>query len=190
MRRSLFLFKSSQRSTGQVEVQTKCQNTHRQYSSKLLFSLGLLFPLIGALLVARDWEWNAIGNWITLSSLKVVFRPGLRKMSRTGWERLTCWSSGSSLLSLLGSSRKWKENQGTKERSEEKDKKARGKTVALEWCHHPTLWVLWLESHFHPHLPIGNDIFSSGSAVLQDSILHLISQLSPYNCHPSLTFII
>lgn len=64
MRRSLFLFKSSQRSTGQVEVQTKCQNTHRQYSSKLLFSFGLLFPLIGALWAASTerprmkWDWK------------------------------------------------------------------------------------------------------------------------------------
>ena len=65
MRPSLFLFETSPRSTGQVEVQARCQNTHMQYSSNFCFPLALL-PLIGALWAAAalrrragwDWKWN------------------------------------------------------------------------------------------------------------------------------------
>lgn len=121
MRWSLFLFKSSQRSTGQVEVQTKCQNTHMHYSSQPLFPSGLLSPLIGALCAVSTGRPQEMGLEIELRChpSRWSLDPGWEKPVEQGGKKISGWGSVSSLPRLLGTCEKWKE-LGTKEGKRER----------------------------------------------------------------------
>lgn len=165
MRRSLFLFKSSRRSTGQVEVQTKCQNTHMQYSSKLLFSFGLLSPLIGALWAVSTrrprtkWDWKL--NYPVTPQGGLQTRVEKNQYPRVGKKSLAgvLWSSPG----LPGTGRRWKEQWGTKDRKEGRTERARWGRVELRDAVYQACWACGFKTIGSP---IASDVFIRGSVVL------------------------